>query len=106
MLSQRQSSTTQNLPWSWVELDLGWGRAMQVSHYCLCHGDKGALRNWELQGSDEGVHWTTLRRHVHETTLGRQPWDSADWVVDSDGESFRLLRVQQRGQNSKGTHDL
>ena len=49
----------------WLGVDLGEGRSLCPNYYCLRSDffNRFKLRNWELQGSDDGIEWTVLRRH-------------------------------------------
>ena len=45
-------------------------RQLQPTHYCLrsdCNSYK--LRNWRLEGSNDGSSWTTLREHRGDASL-------------------------------------
>eukprot|EP01047_Picozoa_sp_COSAG01_P022080 COSAG01_NODE_1301_length_10829_cov_20.185182_4_plen_526_part_00 len=97
------SSFTQNVPNSWMAVDLGAGRRLTVNHYALRHGlDSGnhCLRNWELQGSEDGASWTVLRRHDNDTTMEEKGRFVAHWAVEGATTAYRHFRVQQHGANS------
>ena len=94
---------------SWMAVDLGEGRTLVPDHYCLRSGKHpGAhkLRNWELQGSEDGNQWHTLLRHDNDTSLGDAAFSTAAWPVEADGRSFRHFRVHQHGQNSSSSQHL
>ena len=66
------------------------------------------LRNWELQASNDGQAWTTLRVHADDRSLSDQPMSVAAWPIDGGtipGRSFRHFRILQTGKNSGG-HDF
>ena len=101
---------TKNVAHSWMAVDLGEGRALKANHYCL-RSDKHAyykLRNWELQGSNDGQSWTTLRRHANDTQLAMTAMSVAAWPIEQTAASiaYRHFRIQQYGQNSSGTDNL
>ena len=78
-------------------------------HYALRNDSRSshALRNWELQASNDNQTWTTLRRHTNDTSLAEQPMSVAAWPLDAatvGGRSFRHFRILQTGKNSNG-HD-
>jgi hypothetical protein len=55
---------TKNVPNSWMSVDLGAARRLDVDHYCLRHGraDPGhTLRNWRLEGSNDNTAWVCSR---------------------------------------------
>ena len=75
--------STDKEPNSWMAVDLGAGRRLTVNHYALRHGGEGpfVLSNWELQGSEDGLTWTTLRRHDDET-ISKHGCLVEHWQVD------------------------
>ena len=94
---------TDDKPNSWMSVDLGEGRTLVPDHYCLRsgkHEGNHKLRNWELQGSEDGDQWHTLRRHDNDTSLADPAFSTADWSVEADGRSFRHFRVHQHARNS------
>ena len=95
---------TKDVPASWVTWDLGSDYAVAPSHYSLRHGGNykaDSLRNWDLQGSTDGVSWSVLIRHVQDTTLSG-PFATATWPIPLDHNQgpFRFFRVLQTGHNS------
>jgi len=65
---------TANVANSWMMVDLGFGRALQVDHYCLRHGYSNGnyvLRNWNLEGSNNNIDWSVLRGHRNGIGRGR-----------------------------------
>jgi hypothetical protein len=94
---------------SWMAVDLGVGRRLAVNHYALRHGFPGgafALRNWELQGSEDGEAWTTLRRHGHDGTMEAKGFFVAHWAVEGVTTPYRHFRVHQHGLNYSGSFFL
>ena len=101
--------TTKPQPESWVELDLGRHR-VAPTHYTLRHyssWDTEALRNWELRGSNDGIRWTTLRRHEDDTSLQKKG-QRETWEVTGKAAQrrYRFFRVVQTGKNSNMHHYL
>ena len=94
---------TDNVPQSWLAVDLGEGRSLVVDHYCLRSDNIGLkLRNWELQGSLDGQTWQTLRAHQGDTSLSSRSMSTAAWPVDAGAQAFRHFRIQQMNVNSSG----
>eukprot|EP01045_Picozoa_sp_COSAG04_P019878 COSAG04_NODE_1972_length_5105_cov_1.690571_3_plen_588_part_00 len=58
---------------SWIAVDLGVGRRLEIDHYALRNDSSGlyALRSWVLEGAHrlDAEKWTTLRRHDFDETL-------------------------------------
>jgi hypothetical protein len=76
---------------------------LRLTDYCLRHDHNGnnyALRNWRLEGSNNGQTWTTLRNHANDTTLAAQPMSEANWPVENCGVCYRFFRIFQYGKNS------
>ena len=101
---------TDNTPNSWMAVDLGAGRALVPDHYCLRSDQHGnsKLRNWELQGSNDGAQWTTLRQHANDQSIAEEPMATAAWPLEPgtvQGRAFRHFRVLQTGKNA-GNHDF
>ena len=88
---------------SWMAVDLGEGRALRANHYCL-RSDKmlrgHKLRGWELQGSNDGQSWATLRRHADDASLGLAPMSVAAWPVEQGHVAYRHFRILQTHVNS------
>jgi hypothetical protein len=94
---------TENVKKSWVSVDLGEGRGLKVRHYCLRHGvddASGRLRNWKLQGSNDGSRWCTLKTHAKDKSLSECGWAEAAWAIDGVTEMYRHFRILQNGMNS------
>ena len=102
---------------SWVALDLGEGRTIEVTGYTLRHGGHytSQLRSWELQGSAtaEGP-WVTLDRRKCDRTLptyprSRGPYvDVGYWCANkaASGIAVRHVRIMQTGPNAAERHSL
>jgi hypothetical protein len=80
-----------------------------VTRYTLRHDRMGAhhvLRNWNFEGSNDGVEWVVLHQHVNDQSLAAQPYATASWDVNPDGLVFSHFRIHQTGVNSDGAHHL
>uniref|UniRef100_A0A915PQB4 E3 ubiquitin-protein ligase n=1 Tax=Setaria digitata TaxID=48799 RepID=A0A915PQB4_9BILA len=74
------------------------------STYTLRHArgyGRSALRNWLLQGSQNGRTWDVLVVHENDTSLN-YPGSTATWpVVCSEGKGpYRYIRIAQNGKNA------
>jgi len=96
-----------DVPASWIQVSLGSTRALRATYYALRHGGIKAdyLRSWCLQGSNDGRNWTTLRRHVNDTSL-QGAFGTASWPIPDCNQSFRNFRVLQTGHNSSNNNFL
>ena len=41
------------------------------------------IRNWQLQGSKDGMNWSVLSDHVMDDSLG-DPGSTASWTIQRD----------------------
>lgn len=90
---------------AWVQVELGGGRRFACNHYWIRHdGSLNYLRSWSLRGSDDGEQWTTLSRHVDDTSI-RAAGHLAHWPVATVAP-HRMFRLQIDGPNAEGTNWL
>lgn len=103
---EKELNFTNNLPDSWMKMDIGSHRRMRVNHYCLRHGGSGGadvLRIWELQASNTGSDWICLKKHKYDQKLSKSSFSIADWAITETPQSsvgYRYFRIVQTGQNS------
>jgi hypothetical protein len=100
---------TDDEPGSWVAVQLAV--AVALKGYDLRHGGTSAqnhvLRNWNLEGSNNGVEWVVLHRHANDTSLAATGHSTASWEVDNpDGLAFSRFRIIMTGPSSNGNHYL
>jgi hypothetical protein len=104
----REYNGTNEAPGSWVAVQLAV--AVALKRYDLRHGNNWGghvLRNWNLEGSNDGVEWVVLRQHVNDTSLAEREHSTASWEVDNpDGLAFSRFRIIMTGPNSSGNHHL
>ena len=94
---------------AWMAVDLGEGRALRANHYCLRsdrHVHANKLRGWELQGSNDGQSWATLRQHADDASLGLESMSVAAWPVEQGHDAYRHFRILQTHLNSSGVNNL
>jgi hypothetical protein len=99
---------TKDEPMQWMSIDLGEERLLVPDHYCLRHGRGTSmfrLRNWRLEGSNDGTSWVSLKEHVNDHSLPVQAYGVAEWPLDGQ-EAYRYFRVLQTGLNSHGSHRM
>ena len=114
---------TSSTPNSWMSVDLGQGRRLAPTHYCLRHGvHSGSYRllQWRFEGSTDGANWTVLREHTH--TKADCPFPDHGFSVAAfpvgppaaaaggggggAAGGFRHFRIIQTGKNSNGYDHL
>jgi len=99
---------SKDVPASWFSVDFGPERSIIPTHYCLRHGGNyraDSLRNWDLQGSTDGIHWTVLISHRHDDSL-QGPFAIAWWELPPVKTAYRYFRVIQTGHNSSSRNFL
>eukprot|EP01095_Lingulamoeba_sp_RSL-Kostka_P013508 TRINITY_DN5622_c1_g1_i1.p1 TRINITY_DN5622_c1_g1~~TRINITY_DN5622_c1_g1_i1.p1 ORF type:complete len:451 (+),score=133.97 TRINITY_DN5622_c1_g1_i1:132-1484(+) len=100
---------TGDVPASWFAIDLGESRTIIPTHYTLRHGAnyKGdSLRNWDLQGSNDGINWVVLKRHTNDASLKNGKFATQTWKIEKADTDFRYLRILQTGHNSSSHNFL
>jgi len=66
---------------SWAAIDIGRGRRLIPSQYCLRHGAAAAagnaLRCWDIRAkTHHSGPWVTIDSHTNDTTLGNHIADT------------------------------
>lgn len=88
-------------PNSWFCIDL-INKQVMPTHYTLRHyssWDVEAVRNWNFEGSNDGVEWTVLRKHVNDAGLNAKG-AAHTWDLPEAKGSYRMFRIFQWGVNS------
>jgi hypothetical protein len=70
------------------------------NYYALAHtssGWSGRITTWDLDASNDGVTWTTVRKHK-----GDQMPDSGAWPIENCNTFYRYFRIINRGCNTDG----
>jgi hypothetical protein len=98
-----------DLPCSWIDVDLGEGRMLVPSQYCLrgFENMRIILRSWELQAKrEEASGWITLKSHHNDMKLIPSGSQSSCpiglWNIDGVTDCYRFFRILQLDQSSKG----
>jgi hypothetical protein len=94
---------------AWMGVDIGAGRLLCPSAYCLRHdtqSSRGVLRNWILEGrstDQSGDGWVTLSTHRDDESLALNPGSVALFQINSDSlDAYRYFRIVITGPNSSG----
>jgi len=97
---------TTPVPNSFLGVDLGVSTnvLLSPSHYTFSTRSHGgtprAIRNWEFQGSRDGINWVLIRKHTDDASLEDVRGASHTWEVDSLGHFYRAFRIVQTGPNA------
>jgi len=85
--------------WFVIELCDVW---LRPTAYTLRHYDSWdteALRDWKLQGSNDGKKWAKLLSHKKDESLERKG-ATKTWVIPKPKKSYKMFRLLQTGRNS------
>ena len=100
-----QHNCTQDYSNSTMAVALGGGVELEVANYCLRHGLSGGgggrLRHWDLEASQDGRAWTTLRSHHDDQSLPDAKFSTAGWAVEGGKGAFSQFRIRQTGKNNE-----
>eukprot|EP01084_Bolivina_argentea_P250941 420657_1 len=78
--------------------------AYTLRHYISW--DIEALRNWNFEGSNNGIDWTIIKQHKNDENLNKKG-KSYTWKIRDDlNESFQMFRIQMTSENSNGNYYL
>jgi hypothetical protein len=100
---------TQGKAHSWVSVDLGVGRCLVVSNYCLRHGASDGryrLQSWDFEGSNDDSSYTVLTAHKNDNSLPDQGFSEAAWEVEGVKQAYRYFRIRMTGKTSNGNYNL
>lgn len=99
---------SQDVPSSWLQIDLGPTRSLRITQYSLRHGTnskKDLIRNWVLKASIDGKEYDTLRRHKDDESL-TTPFGSKTWSIQGCKKRYRYFKIIQTGHNSSKNNFL
>jgi len=90
---------------SYFVVDFSTKRKLTVSRYTLRHGiqdDQRIIRNWNLEGSNDGLTWTVLRAHTDDTLI-QTGYGAGSWVV-TGAAPYRMFRALRTGYSSNSAN--
>jgi E3 ubiquitin-protein ligase HECTD1 len=64
------------------------------------------LRDWILEGSNDGLSWVELDRRRNDTSLNSQGGIATFSISNGSEEEFQQIRLCQTGKNSSGYDHL
>lgn len=106
---EEEFGSTNNEMMSWMMVDIGRHRSMVVKEYSLRHGwnkEYYVLRNWELQGSNDGENWDVLRKHMNDSKLDSASYSTSYWPVPDAPNGYRYFRILLTGDTSNQSNHL
>ncbi|KMS93883.1 hypothetical protein BVRB_026960, partial [Beta vulgaris subsp. vulgaris] len=92
---------SQPSPNQWFVIDF-LEHSIIPTHYTLRHyssWDTEALRFWNLEGSNDGHNWVTLRSHSNDRSLNTRG-ATHTWDIPNITESYSHFRIYMTGLNS------
>jgi hypothetical protein len=98
---------SQGGPDEWISCDF---KALRIepTHYAIRTWEMGPnyghLKNWAVEGSDDGAMWTEIDRRENNNDLNDKATVKTFAVVRSG--SFRRIRLRQTGPNHRGNNYL
>jgi len=85
----------------WFSLDLGEGTEFLLSNYTIRHGghkDESPLESWDIQGSNDGLEWETIREHRGEVAL---KGEKVSHTFEAQApRTFRYFRIVVHGEKA------
>ena len=97
---------SQNTANSWVMVELPVH--ITPNKYTILHGYqtvRNQLRNWDLEGSADGVNFTVIRSHRNDSGLSGNGYCTNTWDLDTD-QPFSHFRLSMKGTDSNGLNHL
>ncbi len=85
---------------AWFSIDFGDLR-ISPTNYSLRHYSSWnieALRNWILEGSIDGIKWTTIKKHINDGELNGKG-KSFTWTINNCEYYFKQFRIRMIGVN-------
>jgi hypothetical protein len=97
-----------DIPNSWIQFDFKSRRISPANYTIKSDGSAGNhLVQWSLDGSNDGVSWTTLDRRNTQDLNGQYIVKSYRCnSLSSPSSFFRFIRLIQTGPNPNGAHNL
>jgi len=87
----------------WIEFEFRRWKVRPTSYF-LAQEQDHYLRNWRMEGSDDGSSWTTLREHVSDSTIHTSNrWAFFDLKAD---KFYRRLKLQMTGPSHNGSTNM
>jgi len=87
----------------WIEYEFRRWK-VRPTHYFLAQEQDHYLRNWRIEGSDDGSSWTTLREHTNDSTIhSSNRWAFFDLKAD---KFYRRLKLQMTGPSHNGSTNM
>lgn len=92
---------------AYIQFDLR-DLTVEPTHYMIRHyssWDTECIRNWVMEGSNNGIQWDTLSEHKDDASLDKRG-ATVTFPVEADGRRYRMFRVTQTGVNSNNHYYL
>jgi len=105
--SVSRSIQTENTANSWVQIEFV-NCQVQPTYYTIRHDYNAnyCLRNWRLEGSNDGINWDILKNHFNDGGLVGTALCTASWKIDNIKNFYKFIRIFQYGLNQPGNNHL
>eukprot|EP01084_Bolivina_argentea_P023964 44752_1 len=70
--------------------------------YTLRNSDYGNyyLKEWNLEGSNDGKSWYCLKKHTNDTSL-KGEYKSHTWILNDINQFYSFFKIQMTGKNGR-----
>eukprot|EP01083_Nonionella_stella_P080141 220057_1 len=91
---------------NWITIDFGEKLKVKPTGYTLQYSNnEGAcewyLRNWNLEGSNDGSDWTVIKHHKNDETFTKTN-ESHTWTWSDCNTYYQQFRIKMTGKNAEG----
>ena len=105
--SVSRSNYTNGSQGEWVQIEF-LKHTVSPTHYSFRHDQNPSnyLRNWKLEGSNDGNTWICLKQHTDDTSINSSLATASRSVQVDQNQFFKFFRVFKTGICSSGTNHL
>jgi hypothetical protein len=92
----------------WIEFDFKKYK-IRPTHYFLAQEQDHYVRNWRIEGSDDGTNWTLIREHANDATIhtsNRFAFFDLPSPTDRSAGFWRRLRLYCNGPSHNGSINM
>jgi hypothetical protein len=87
----------------WIEFEFRRWKVRPTSYF-LAQEQDHYLRNWRIEGSDDGSSWTTIREHTNDSTIHTSNrWAFFELKAD---KFYKRLKLQMTGPSHNGSTNM
>ena len=82
---------------AWFSIDFGKQLKIKPTAYTLRHytsWDTEALRNWNLEASNDGNEWIVIKKHENDESLHKRG-QAHTWTIEECNQYYRIFRIKR-----------